>query len=120
MSAKSTKNIYFIVTGLFTVSMLMSSSMYFIKHEMVTDTFTRLGYPAYLVYPLAVAKILGLLAIWTKKSRTLKEWAYAGFFFDFILAVVAHLQAEDGEFAAPLLMAVILLVSYIYDKKIVS
>ena len=117
MSAKTIKTIYFIATGLFTASILMSASMYFIEHEMVSETFARLGYPVYLVYPLAIAKFLGLIAIWTKKSNTLKEWAYAGFFFDFVLTICAHTAAKDGGFVAPLVMIVILLVSYIFEKK---
>ena len=56
---------------------------------MVVESFTQLGYPAYLIYPFATAKLLGLVAIWTKKSETLKEWAYAGFTFDFLLAISA-------------------------------
>ena len=55
--------------------------MYFTKYEMVKGFFQSLGYPIYLIYPLATAKVLGIIAIITKKSRLLKEWAYAGFFF---------------------------------------
>ena len=92
--------------------------MYFLDHEMVSETFLRLGYPVYIIYPLAVAKILAVTAILTKKSDTLKEWAYAGLFFDFILAASAHIVAKDGEFAAAMVAAVLLLVSYWYDRKL--
>ena len=85
---------------------------------MVSETYTKLGYPTYIICPLAVAKILGLIAIWTKKSQTLKEWAYAGFFFDFLLASAAHIAIGDGEFAPLLVAIVLLLISYIFDKKI--
>ena len=97
--------------------MLMSAGMYFLNHEMVADTFNKLGYPTYIIYPLAIAKILGLIAIWTKKSNTLKEWAYAGFFFDFVLALVAHLQVKDGEFAPALVAIFLLMVSYLFENK---
>jgi len=71
-----------------------------------------------VVYPLAIAKILGVIAILSKKSSTLKEWAYAGFFFDFVLAAAAHLSVGDGEFAPAVVASVVLLVSYFYDKRV--
>ena len=71
-----------------------------------------------IIYPLAATKILGLIAILTKKSKNLEEWAYAGFFFDFVLAISAHLVVNDGEFAAALIAIVLLLISYIYNKKL--
>lgn len=115
---KRNKIIYWIATGLLTALMLMSISMYFMKYEMVSATFTKLGFPAYLVYPLAIAKLLGLIAILSKKSELLKEWAYAGFFFDFLLAFSAHIAANDGEFGMALIAIVLLIVSRIYDRKV--
>ena len=85
---------------------------------MVSDTFGKLGFPTYIIYPLAIAKILGLVAIWTKKSETLKEWAYAGFFFNFLLAATAHININDGEFAPALVAMVLLFVSYFFEKKV--
>lgn len=115
---KRNKIIYWIATGLLTAMLLMSASMYIFNNEMVGETFITLGYPAYLVYPLAIAKLLGLLAILTKKSAVLKEWAYAGFFFDFLLATGAHLIVGDGDFPGAVMAIVLLVVSYIYDRKV--
>ena len=118
MSQKRNKIIYYITTGLLSALMLMSSGMYFFNNEMVSETFRNLGYPTYIIYPLAVAKILGLMAIWTRKSNTLKEWAYAGFLFDFILAAAAHIMIKDGGAAPAIFAIVMLLLSYTYEKKI--
>ena len=98
--------------------MLFSAGMYLFNHEEVSQVFSSLGYPTYVVYPLAIAKILGVIAILSKKSSTLKEWAYAGFFFDFVLAAAAHLSVGDGEFAPAVVASVVLLVSYFYDKRV--
>ena len=111
------KIIYWVSTGLVCVLMLFSASMYFLNYDMVSDTFTRLGFPVYIIYPLGIAKILGVIAILTKKSETLKEWAYAGFFFDFLLAASAHYNVKDGEYAPALVALVLLLISYNYEKK---
>jgi hypothetical protein len=115
---KSQKYIYWASTGLLTVLMLFSVGMYILNHAEVSELFTKLGYPSYIVYPLAAAKLLGLLAIWTKQSKTLIEWAYAGFFFDTVLAFFAHVMIGDGEFPPALLAMVLVLVSYIYYKKL--
>ena len=119
MSKTNNRNkiIYFVATGLLTALMLMSAGMYFFNYDMVSATFTKLGFPTYIVYPLAVAKILGLIAIWTRKSMMLKEWAYAGFFFDFLLAFAAHLIIGDGEYAGAIVATVLLFTSYFFGKK---
>ena len=117
---KTNKIIYWIATGLLSAMLLMAVGMYFAKHGEVSDTFLALGFPTYIVYPLAIAKLLAIAAIITKKSSTLKEWAYAGLFFDFLLAISAHLMIKDGEFAGALIAIVLLLVSYFYDKKAFS
>lgn len=118
MNQKRNRIIYYIAIGLLTALVLLSAGMYFFNHEMVAETFSKLGYPTYIIYPLAIAKILGLIAIWSKKSDTLKEWAYAGFFFDFVLALAAHLYIKDGEFGGALVAIILLLVSYVFEKKL--
>jgi hypothetical protein len=115
---KTNKIIYWISTGLLCLMMLGSAGMYIFNHQEVAGIFTKLGFPTYIVYPLAVAKILGVLAILSKQSKTLKEWAYAGFFFDFLLAMSAHLNVGDGGFILPIVAIVLLLVSYFFDKKV--
>jgi len=117
MAHKKHKIIYWVSTGLFTVLILFSAGNYIFNTKIFSEIFITLGYPIYIIYPLAIAKILGLLAIWIKKSRTLKEWAYAGFFFDFILAIGAHLNVNDGAFPFPLVALILLLTSYISEKK---
>lgn len=109
---------YFVVTGLLTALMCMSAGMYIFNNAEVAKNFTSLGYPTYIIYPLAVAKVLGLIAIWTDFSKSLKEWAYAGFFFNTFLAASAHLVKSDGE-AAPAIVAIVLvLVSYNLAKRL--
>ncbi|MEM6318568.1 MAG: DoxX family protein [Bacteroidota bacterium] len=112
--------IYRISTGLLSALMLMSAGMYFFNHAEVSQSFNNLGYPAYIIYPLAIAKILGLVAIWTNQSESLKEWAYAGFFFDFVLAFSAHLMVGDGEYAPAIVATVLLFTSYFSWKKLSS
>lgn len=117
---KNYKTINLISTGLLTLLMLFSAGMYFFQNEQIVGAFTKLGYPTYLIYPLAILKLLGLIAIWTKMSKSLTEWAYAGFFFDVILALTAHLMIGDGEFQPASLALVLVLVSYFSYKKMID
>ncbi len=117
---KTNKIIYWVTTGLMCALMLMSASMYFMNTEEIQKAFLGWGYPAYIVIPLAIAKILGIVAILTKKSTLLKEWAYAGFFFDMVLAAVAHLDAGDGQYIGAIGGIVLLVVSRFYENKIIA
>ena len=115
---KTNKIIYYISTALLTLLMLFSAGMYIFNHAEVAGMFTNFGYPTYIIYPYAIAKLLGLVALWFFANKTIKEWAYAGFFFAFIFAFFAHIMIGDGGQAAAILAMVFLITSYITSKKI--
>ncbi|MFK8045695.1 MAG: DoxX family protein [Crocinitomicaceae bacterium] len=117
---KSFKIIYYASTGLLSAMMLMSASMYFFDNATITEAFTSLGFPLYLIYPIAIAKILGVIALWIPNKPTLKEWAYAGFFFEFTLALSAHLNINDGQFGAAALALILLFASYFTYQKLTN
>ncbi len=114
------KIIYWIATAILCLLMAFSASMYFMKTEMVMGFFTTLGYPTYLVYPLATAKILGIIAILSRKSPLLKEWAYAGFFFDTVLAFFAHYMIGDGQGGMAAVGIIVVIVSRFFEEKAFS
>ncbi len=80
-----------------------------------------LGYPEYFGNALVVFKVLGVLAlIIPQVPNRVKEWAYAGFAFDFIFATISH-AAVDGihvQTFFPMVVFAILAVSYIYYHKL--
>ncbi|MFK2820151.1 DoxX family protein [Flavobacteriaceae sp. LMIT009] len=115
---KRDKIIYYASTGLLTLLMGFSVFMYLFNHEEVKGMFTSFGYPTYIIYPYAFAKILGVIGIWQNKFVLLKEWAYAGFFFAFILAFFAHYMIGDGEQMGAVVALVLLLTSYFFGKKL--
>ena len=115
---KIQKIIYYLATAVLTLIMCYSAYMYIAKHEAISNYFEAFNYPTYLVYPLAIAKLLGLIAIWGNFSKWLKEWAYAGFFFDVSLAITAHLVAKDGGQMFALVALIALLISYLLGKKV--
>jgi len=115
---KRDKIIYYVSTGLLTALMLFSVSMYLFSHDEVSSMFKGFGYPTYIIYPYAIAKLLGLFAIWNPNFKVIKEWAYTGFFFAFILAFFAHFMIGDGEQGGALVALVLLVISYIFNKRI--
>jgi len=81
--------------------------------EPIVKIMLQLGYPLYLMKILGFAKILGGIAILTGKIPRLKEWAYAGFAFDFLGATASHILAGDSSNAVfPLLFFIALMSSY--------
>ncbi|MEL6917104.1 MAG: DoxX family protein, partial [Bacteroidota bacterium] len=63
-------------------------------------------------------KILGLLAIWGNFSKWLREWAYAGFFFNTVLAFFAHYISDGRDFELVLVAIAAVLVSYFTGKTV--
>ena len=73
-----------------------------------------LGYPLYLLPIIGVWKLGGGAVILLPRLRRLKEWAYAGAFFDFSGAVASHLFMGDGprQWAYPAVLVALTLVSW--------
>ncbi|WP_299625336.1 DoxX family protein [uncultured Tenacibaculum sp.] len=114
---KKNQIIFYISTVLLTLLMLFSAGMYFFNHEHIVKAFEGMGYPTYIIYPLAVVKLLGLATIWFINNRSLKEWAYAGFFFNTVLAFFAHVMIKDGQQMLAAIGFVLVLISYNFNKK---
>ena len=112
------KILFWASTVLLTLLMLLSVFNYFFNYDGITMAFESLGYPTYLIYPLAIAKLLGLIAIWANFSNALKEWAYAGFFFNTVLAFFAHFMVSDGQQYGALLALLFVLTSYFTGKTV--
>jgi peptidoglycan/LPS O-acetylase OafA/YrhL len=90
--------------------------------ELAKEGIRHLGYPAYFGNMLVLFKVAGALAlIIPQVPKRIKEWAYAGFAFDFIAASVSHASVDGvGNFQTffPLIFLAILVVSYVtYHKK---
>jgi len=89
--------------------------------ELAKEGIRHLGYPEYFGNTLVVFKVLGVLAlIIPRVPKRVKEWAYAGFAFDFIFATISHAAVDgvNGQTFLPLLVFGILIVSYIYYHKL--
>jgi uncharacterized membrane protein YphA (DoxX/SURF4 family) len=90
---KNTKTWYWIVTILFAAFMLWSSIPDVMNtSETVEFMSGQLGYPKYFTPFIGVMKILGVIAILIPGYPRIKEWAYAGLFFDLAGATYSALS----------------------------
>jgi hypothetical protein len=92
---KKVNILYWAFTGLFGAFMLFSAIPdIIVVPEAVEFVNGKLGYPVYLIPFLGVAKALGVVAIVVPGFPRLKEWAYAGLFFDLAGATYSVLSVE--------------------------
>jgi hypothetical protein len=85
--------------------------------EMAKEGILHLGYPEYFGIMLMLFKVAGaLVLILPLVHPRLKEWAYAGFTFDFLAATYSHIAVDGFELMSffPLLVLMVLMVSYFY------
>lgn len=111
---------YGVTTALFLLLQAWATWQYFAEAPRMADAISALGYPTYVMKILGVAKVLGILAIMTGVSTTLKEWAYAGFTFDVCGAIASHVSAGDPLLVAlvPAAFLIIQLTSYLCWKHL--
>ncbi|HEU5165574.1 MAG TPA: DoxX family protein [Chitinophagaceae bacterium] len=125
---KRSKIIYWIATIWLSLGMLSTGIVQLFKLKGdgpgSLDSMTHLGYPAYFVTILGIAKILGVLVILMPKFPLLKEWAYAGFFFMMSGAVFTHIAAGNSisELFPPMLLLILTVISWYFrpaDRKLI-
>ena len=91
------------------------------QSEMAKEGIKHLGYPEYFGNALVIFKILGVLILVIPQiPKNVKEWAYAGFAFDFIFASISHFAVDGVGFEGffPLIFLVILAISYVHHHKL--
>jgi hypothetical protein len=89
--------------------------------ELAKEGIRHLGYPEYFGNALVIFKVLGVLILVIPQiPGRLKEFAYAGFAFDFLFAAISHgaVDGLNGQTFFPLVVLGILAVSYVYYHKL--
>jgi hypothetical protein len=105
---------YWSTTSIVAAMMIFSSVIYLSGSAKVVSGFAHVGYPQHLRIILGIAKLAGSIVLFVPGLRLLKEWAYAGFTFAWLIAPVAHYLAGDGlRSATPLVLLALLIVSYV-------
>ena len=84
------------------------------QNPAIMEGMKKLGYPDYFVYIIGFWKLAGVIALLLPEWGLVKEWAYAGFFFDLTGASASHVFAKDAmpEPIVPLVLLAIGMVSW--------
>ncbi|MFK5973713.1 MAG: DoxX family protein [Flavobacteriaceae bacterium] len=113
---KSIRLGYYIVLSLFSLAILLSAYFYIFHYGDVALEFNKLGYPDHLVGIVAFGQVNGLSIIISNSEKSIKEWAYTGFFINFLCAFIAHFFSKHGNGALATLFLILLDVLYILNK----
>ncbi|QEC69618.1 DoxX family protein [Panacibacter ginsenosidivorans] len=123
MTSKTTNTIYWISTIIFAALMIFSSVDGLQPTQQAIQLIhDRLGYPVYFIQYISFAKLLGVIVILIPGLNRIKEWAYAGLFFDLAGAIYSGI-ASSGKFD-PLMITLLawiipgILSYYFWHKKI--
>jgi uncharacterized membrane protein YphA (DoxX/SURF4 family) len=115
MKKETIKNTAYWVTTIFgSASFVIGGVLHLARAEQVMSGLSHLGYPAYFASILGAWKVLGAIAIVVPRFPRLKEWAYAGFFFDLTAAAVSRAAVGDStaDIVAPLVFLALVLASW--------
>lgn len=95
--------------------MLLFALSYLTGNEQVTSGFAKAGYPQHLRIVLGIAKPVAAIVLLLPGFALLKEWAYAGAAFAWVMAFVSHYSTGDDAqvWSLPLALLVLLIVSYV-------
>ena len=117
---KKTKIFYWIFTILFALIMFSTAlPNVMMSQDSIDLIHTRLGYPEYFIMFVGIAKIVGVIGILIPGYSLVKEWAYAGLFFDLTAAAFSGVVV-DGFHPMQMFMLVFFapgILSYIYYHK---
>ena len=105
---------YWVATILGPASFVIGGYLHLTRDPQVMATLAHLGYPPYFATILGVWKTLGAIAIVAPGFQRLKEWAYAGFFFDLTGAAATRAFVGDGvvDILAPLVFLALVAASW--------
>lgn len=124
MTPKTNNIIYWVSTIIFAALMIFSAVGGIQPSQGAIQLMhDGLGYPVYFIQFISVAKLLGSIVILMPGvNRSVKEWAYAGLFFDLTGAVYSGI-ASSGTFD-PLILTMLMWILpgvvsyYCWHKKI--
>ncbi|MFD0795203.1 DoxX family protein [Mucilaginibacter litoreus] len=119
MSKQSIKVVYWVLTILFGLAMLMDGGAGIAKEQTGQDVMKHLGMPVYIMIITSAFKIAGAVALLQNRYYTIKEWAFAGFFINFTGAIASRVFVGDsiGLLVPPLVMFLIMFTLYYFWKN---
>lgn len=96
MSMKSKTIAYWATTGILVLAMLSGGIAELARQRDTVAGMVHLGYPLYFITIIGCWKVLGSIALLVPGFPRVKEWAYAGIFFNMTGAAVSHAACGDA------------------------
>jgi hypothetical protein len=107
-----TRYVYWITTAIVALALLGSLS-YLTGSEQVVSGFAKAGYPQHLRIVLGLAKPAAAIVLLLPGLAILKEWAYAGATFAWVMATISAYLSEPGRvWMLPIALLALLAASY--------
>jgi hypothetical protein len=105
---------YWMLTTIIAWEMAAGSMWDLLQIEYVRGVFKELGYPLYLLLILGAWKLPCAIVLLIPRFPRLKEWAYAGAFFNYSGAAASHFLHGDGpkKWMGPLVFGILTLGSW--------
>jgi len=120
MKPKTLKILYWIITIFFCLVMLMDGIAGLAQQADGQKAMHDLHYPNYLMFIVGTAKVLGAFVLLVPGMHILKEWAYAGFTFNFLGAAASWAFAGDTLLFVlpPLISLLVMFASYYLWRRL--
>lgn len=121
MKPKTINTLYWTFTILFSALMLFSSwESILVNEDSIKLIHGMLGYPEYFIPFTGWAKLIGVVVILIPGFGRIKEWAYAGLFFDLIAVIYSGIAVAKS--FNPLMLTLLAwvvpgILSYIFWHK---
>jgi len=105
---------YWSSTAIVTVA-LLGALTYLTGSEQVVSGFAKAGYPQHLRIVLGIVKPAAAIVLLLPGLPLLKEWAYAGVTFAWVMAFISAYTGGEGAqaWAVPPVLLALLFVSYV-------
>lgn len=112
--SRGRRAVYLVTTALAALAFLVPGVGNLVRVPHIAADMSHLGYPPYFLAILGTWKVLGALAVAAPGLPRVKEWAYAGMFFDLSGAAVSRAVMGDGAVmvVAPLVLAAVVWASW--------
>lgn len=110
-----TRLAYWLSTGLLAAAMLSGGIRELMLHPATVQGMRELGYPEYFGQLIGLWKVFGAVTLLAPRLPRLKEWAYAGIFFNVTGAAVSHVASGSASWhvSVTATFAVLTLVSWL-------
>lgn len=120
MNSKTAKTIYW--AGASFMSLWFGASGFFelTRNPIVWGITQQLGYPPHFIYILGVAKLAGIIVLLTPhKLLRLKEWVFAGIFFDILFAFFSKIAVLGFPATIDAIIAfTVISITYVMFRKL--